>query len=206
MELREYYKILKNHQSLVLTITAFFIIVGYVITLRSSQIFVASLALNITRAQSQQTTNFRYDQFYRLEADDKFADAIEQWFFLPGFSAEILDTADVKDRSNAIGSLGKTFKAQKTSPEVVEVRWNAASREEADRIKEALVKKLDERVKMLNSQAKDPTWFDVEPTNYFAAPNIQNLPINLTFALIAGLFVGTLAAFVKHYLKDPEDK
>ncbi len=203
MELREYYKILKNNFSILVTTIAVFLVIAYAWTVRVSQSYIASVALNISRNDIQSTADYRYDQYYRIEADEKFSDTVEQLFRIPGVAQEIFSRAQV-NKNYTLGQLRKSFKATKLSPELVEVHYTCDSKETADKISEAIASVVSERVKSLNKNSSDDTWFSIIPSNYIVSKNDQNIYLNLGVAFIGGLLVGILLAFFKHYLTNEE--
>ena len=95
MELREYYKILKSNMSVVVYTVIIAVIAVYAWSIKASQAHNASLLLNISRTETQSTADYRYDQFYRLQADDKFAETVVSWLESPGVSQDIFAKAGV---------------------------------------------------------------------------------------------------------------
>ena len=61
---------------------------------------------------------------------------------------------------------------------------------------------ISEKTKSLNAEARDSNWFKVDMSNLVILKNTQDLRINLAIAALAGIFIGTLFAFVKHYISE----
>lgn len=202
MEFREYYKILRSNPSIVIYTIVIFVVTAYIWSNRQGEFYSASLNLNISRVETQNSADYRYDQFYRLQADEKIADAVEQWLKSPGTVSEILNKAGINVSSKSIRDLSKNFRAEKISSVTVNVRYLSSSEEEAKKISSAVSAIIDERIKSLNSEARDPFWFKVLPADFIILRNVQDLRINLSAAFILGLFFGTLLAFGKHYISE----
>jgi capsular polysaccharide biosynthesis protein len=110
--------------------------------------------------------------------------------------------ADIDQEGKTVRALSKSFQADKMAPEIVEVRYSAASQDDAKKLSDALGGVITEKVKSLNSEARDPNWFSVTSSNLVILKNIQDLKVNLGLAAVAGIFFGTLFAFAKHYLSE----
>ena len=202
MELKEYYKILKSNFSVVIYTILIAVVAVYAWSVRTSQTFSASLLLNISRTETQSTADYRYDQFYRLQADEKFAETVEQWLKSPGISQEIFQKVDIKTSEKSLRQLSKSFRAEKMSANLVGVSFGAQTEDEAKKIANAASAVISDKTKNLNADARDPNWFKVDMSDFVVARNTQDLRINLAVAALAGLFIGTLLAFGKHYVSE----
>jgi capsular polysaccharide biosynthesis protein len=202
MELKEYYKILKRNLAVVIYTVFIAIVVVYAWSVKKSQTYSASLLLNISRAETQPTSDYRYDQFYRLQADEKFAETIVEWLKSPGVTKDIFDKAGVSTDQKTMRALSKSFRAEKLSSNLVGVQYSTSTSEEAEKIAPALASVISEKTKSLNSEARDPNWFQVEMSNLIILKNTQDLRINLGIAILAGILLGSLLAFGKHYISE----
>ena len=206
MELREYYKILKSNISIVIYMVLVASVVAYAWSVRQSQTYSVSFLLDIGRLASQNTADYRYDQFYRLQADEKFAETIVEWLKSPGVAKEILDSAGVNSGEKTIRQLGKTFRAEKLSSGLVGVYFKTQSEEEGRKVAAAAASFVSEKTKNMNSNTRDPDWFSVDMSNLVVAKNTQNLWVNIGIAILFGIFIGTLLAFGKHYISEERNE
>jgi len=202
MEFREYYKILKSNISTVIYAILIFVVAAYAWSVKKSETFSASLLLNISRMETQSTTNYKYDQFYRLQADEEFTDTIVGWLKAPGVTQDIFAKADIKTEEKSLRQLSKSFRSEKLSPELVEVYFSTQTEDEAKKIGNAINLIISDKVKSLNIDASDPNWFRVDESNFIVVKNIQDLRINLGIAVLVGIFIGILLAFGKHYISE----
>lgn len=202
MELKEYYKIIKHNASVLIYAVVIAVVAMYIWSNKQSETYSTSLVLNVGRIETQSTADYRYDQFYRIQADDKFADTISEWLKMPGVVEEISEKAGLDSRSKSLRQLSKTFSADKMSPQIIEVRYSPASPDEAGKISGAIESVISEKIKALNSDARDPDWFKVDITNQITTKNTQDLRINLSIAALIGLALGIFSAFIKHYISE----
>ncbi len=202
MELRECYKILKSNMSVVIYTMIIAIVAVYAWSVRQSQTYSASLLLNIGQTETQSTPDYRYDQFYRLQADDKFAETIVEWLKSPGTAKNIFDKAGVSSDQKTMRNLSKSFQAEKLSSNLVGVRYSTEDNTEAEHIAPVIASVISEKTKAINADARDPNWFQIAASDLIILKNTQDLRINLGIAALAGLFLGTLIAFGKHYISE----
>ncbi len=200
MELREYYKIWRHHISVVIYVVLISIVAAYAWSVRMSESYSASQLLEISRNNFQSSSDYRYDQFYRLQADEKFAEAIEVWLKSAGVSRSILEKAELDPGGKTVRQLSKSFRPEKIASNVIRVNYSTQNEEEAKKLADSIEDVISEKTNALNAASQDPNWFVVESSDFVAARNRQDLRINLLAAILAGLFLGTLAAFGKHYI------
>jgi capsular polysaccharide biosynthesis protein len=202
MELREYYKILKLNISVIIYTILIVVIIAYAWSVRASQSYNASLLLNISQTETQSTSDYRYDQFYRLQADDKFSETVASWLKSPGVSQDIFAKAGVNSDQKTMRDLSKSFQAEKMSSNLVSVKYSTETNDTSARIASAISAIISDKTKALNSDARDPNWFQISASNLIILKNVQDLRLNLGIAAFIGLFLGTLFAFGKHYISD----
>jgi capsular polysaccharide biosynthesis protein len=205
MELREYYKILKSNISVVIYVTIIVVIATYAWFVRVSQTYSASLLLNISRIETQQSADYRYDQFYRFQADEKFAETIVEWLKSPGIAHDIFTKAGVSSDQKTMRQLGKSFSSEKLASNLAGVQFSTQTEDEARKIASAIDTIVSEKTQAINASAKDPDWFRVDSSNLIVLKNIQDLKVNLAIAALLGIFAGSLLAFGKHYISDSNE-
>lgn len=202
MELKEYFRIIKNNTSVVIYVIIIAVVAVYIWSIKRSETYSTSLLLNIGRVEAQTTADYRYDQFYRIQADEKFAETVSQWLKMPGVAQEILNKSDLNPNSQSLRGLAKTFSADKMSPQIIEVRFSPANPDEAEKIASAIASVVSEKTKALNADARDPNWFKVDSSNLITAKNFQDLRINLLIAGLIGIVLGVFLALIKHYISE----
>lgn len=202
MELKEYYKIWRENVSVAIFVTLIVIIIVYAWSVKKSETYSTALLLGVSRTETQSTAEYKYDQFYRLQADEKFSETIVSWLKSPGVAKDIFKKAGAVADQKTMRQLSKSFHAEKASSEIVSVSFGAQNEEEAKKIANAVFSIVSEKTKSMNSEARDLNWFSVDMTDLIIAKNIQDLRINLIIAALLGIFIGTLLAFGKHYISE----
>lgn len=201
MELKEYYKILKSNISVVIYTVIIVVIAAYAWSMKASQAYSASLLLNISRTEAQSTADYRFDQFYRMQADEKFAETIVEWMKSPGVAGDIFAKAGIGTGDKTMRQLAKSFRAEKLSSNLVGVSFGTLTEEEAKKIANAVSDVVAGKTNSLND-SHDPSWFKTDMTNLIILKNTQDLRVSLAIATALGLFLGTLLTFGKHYIRE----
>lgn len=202
MEFREYYKIWREHVSVVIYAVLIAIVAVYAWSVKKSETYSASLLLGVSRTETQSTAEYKYDQFYRLQADEKFSETIVSWLKSPGVAKNIFEKAGVNTDQKTIHQLSKSFRAEKASSEVIYISFGIPNEEEAKKIASAVSSIVSDKTKNLNTESRDLNWFKVDMSDLIILKNTQDLRVNLALAAFAGLFIGTLLAFGKHYINE----
>ncbi len=201
MELKEYYNIIKKHKNIFLgtILTVVIIALGYFYFLPVR--YDASLTLSITRLGTQDTADYKYDDFYRLQADERFADTLVEWLKSPRVVSDIYTAANIDASAFSPGQFAKNITAEKRSSQVVNVSFHAPLAGQAQKISAGVVNVLNGNTEALNLDQKENTWFKL----VYGAPVIAKFQPNYFIILLASLCLGIFLAFwvvlIKHYLE-----
>jgi capsular polysaccharide biosynthesis protein len=203
MELKDYFKIFVKNLvwfSLVLLL-AMAIGAGYK-HYKNSQpaTYQVSLLLNVTRTGIQATDNYRYDDFYRLQADERFADTVVRWIETPRIVTDVYNETGMISGGIALSELSKFFDAKRLSSQAIEVNFTAKSAVEAQNLSENLVKAINSEIKNLNQFQKEESWFKIigdEPVIKEYKITWKNV---LLISIALGIFLGIWVVLIKHYL------
>jgi capsular polysaccharide biosynthesis protein len=194
MELREYIKIIRTNIVLFLVVT--FIVVAAVLSFFKFQPekYSASVLLNITRQGKDDSADYKYDDFYRLQADERFSDTVVEWLKSSRIQADILESAGVSSRSAV------KFKPQRRSSQVIFADFKASDRVSAEKISLAIPEIISFNIEELNKNQKEENWFMVmapEPVIEKYQPPYLKIFLASSFA---GLFIAFWAVMIKHYI------
>jgi uncharacterized protein involved in exopolysaccharide biosynthesis len=154
--------------------------------------YTTILSLHIARSGSgSQTNEYQYDDFYRLQADERFADTVVRWLSSPRIVADIYKETGRNISVPAEHTLGKVFSAKRLSSQYIEVRFTTATQETAETMTSSLEKILNQRTKDLNSEAfQNNNWFRI----IIEKPVIYPYYIPWTKILLGSLLVGIVLA------------
>jgi capsular polysaccharide biosynthesis protein len=156
--------------------------------------FETNLMLNVTRKGIQQTEEYRFDDFYRLQADERFADTAVRWLGAPQIMADVINEA-----GTGVKDFDGKFIAKRLSSQMIEVSYATKDSATAQKIAVATEKVLENQIKELDKDQKEETWFKL----IFSQPitNAKKIPlVTVIFASLAiGIFLGFWSVLFKHY-------
>ncbi len=206
MELYEYFLILRNKQRVFWMTIGIIVFVALVWQGNQSDRFGATLLLNISRSGSQQTSDYTYDGFYRLQADERFADTVVRWIGSPRVTEDVLREAGIGTESLQTKDLTSFFTVGRLSSQVIRVEYVRGESESTEKIAGALVKTLNRYVDELNRDAKDPSWFTIigsDPVIRDARVSFEKV---LAMSVALGIFFGLFFSLFSHYCEKQKEK
>jgi capsular polysaccharide biosynthesis protein len=201
MELKEYLKIFRVNIGLFAAVIVVTILGSFAYFTLKPVSYSASLALNITRSGSQQTSDYRYGDFYRLQADEKFAETVVEWLKNPRTAADILSRAGINTAHSSLRKLSKVLVAEKLSSQIVAVSFAADNEKSAQRISDAVLEIISKNTEALNKNQNEDSWFEIVAQNPVIMQDRVSPIILLLASLVMGMFLGFWIVMVKHYLK-----
>jgi len=193
MELREVIKVFKENRRLFFGIVVAFLFVGVGVFFFQPQAYSSNLMLNVTRSGIQETQEYRYDEFYRLQADERFADTIVRWLGSPQI------TEDIYEKSGIVSK--KTIKARRLSSQMIEVIFVLKNKDDAEKISVAALEVLNGQIEILNRKQESETWFMLVASEPFVMEKKLGPIIVFAAALLLGLFFGAWGVMISHYFK-----
>jgi capsular polysaccharide biosynthesis protein len=194
MELKEYIQIFKKHFQLFLIVIVLTILAGIIFQFTRPLNYKAALTLNVTRIGSQQTDAYKYDDFYRLQADEKFADTVVRWLGSPRIVADIYNDARVSGERIR-------FKAQRLSSQMIQVTFIATDAKAAQNLASSVVKIINTEADKLNQFQKEEMWFKILGEDPIVTENKFKLEYVLLAMFALGIFLGIWGVMIKHYLE-----
>ena len=159
----------------------------------------ATLLLNISRSGSQQTSDYAYDGFYRLQADERFADTVVRWIGSPRGTEDILRDAGIETVSLRTKDLAGFFTVGRLSSQVIRVEYAMGDSESTEKIAGALTRTLNRYADELNRDARDPSWFTIigsEPVIRDARISFEKV---FGGSVAVGIFFGIFLSLFAHY-------
>lgn len=201
MEFKEYLAIIKSNFKLFGSIVAIVILASFSYFYLKPISYEASLVLNITRSGLQKSDQYKFDDFYRLQADEKFAETLVQWIKSPRVALDIWTAAGNSSENLSLKQLTKLFKAEKLSSQIVSVKFSTANSETAKKISDSIIKIVSRETAALNQDQQEENWFEIVALSPVILISRVN-PFLLFLATLAmGMFLGFWIVLVRHYLK-----
>lgn len=200
MELREYLDIFKRQIKWFWATILLFLFIAGAWQQSQPEKLQATLLLNIGRASVQDTRDYTFDSFYRLQADERFADTVVRWLGSPRVVEDIYGSVGIETRDMSTQTLENIFGAKRLSSQMIEVTYAYPNQEMLQKISETTVAYLNTYTESLNKESsEEANWFVVIGSD----PVIRDVRVTLVFALALGLalgvFIGFWVAVIKHY-------
>lgn len=202
MDVREYWEVLQKNTRLFWSVVlGLWLLSALWLSLQPVR-YQGILLLNVGRSAAEPTAEYEYDSFYRLQADERFADTLVRWLANPRIVSDILAASGTSADLYSEQALTRQFQAERLSSQVVEVRFTANTREALARYSQALIETTQKYTESLN--ATQSNWFRVVGSE----PVIRDARLPawpfLALSFLVALFVAFWAVLFKHYFA-PED-
>ena len=201
MELKEYLNILKTHIKAFILVVVLTMIAGIAYLTFRPVSFDTSLTLNITRSGTQTTADYKYDDFYRLQADEKFAETVVEWIKSPRTVSDIYASSDINASQFSLGKMEKSFRSEKLSSQIVSVKFSTDTPEKAKKISDSINKVIAKNIASLNLNQKEENWFEIVAQDPVITQSRLNFWLVILAALTAGIFLGLWTVLIIHYLQ-----
>lgn len=196
LELRDLIKILVDNKRSFWLVVIVCLALGMIVFSLQPTKFETNLMLNVTRKGVQQTEEYRFDDFYRLQADERFADTVVRWLGAPQIASEVINEAEISQKD-----FGGKFVAKRLSSQTIEVSYETKDQGVAQKIAVAAEKVLENQIKELDRDQKSETWFKL----VFSQPLTNKKEISswifIFGSLAIGIFLGFWRILLKHYFK-----
>ena len=171
MELKEYLAVFRARTNLFLGIILAALVSGALFYFFQPIKYRAELVLNVTRTGQVKTADYQFDDFYRLQADERFADTVVRWLETERMQNDIRKGAKIAD--NQIFSLT----AKRLSSQMIDVNILASDPGAAEKIALAVSATVNLEAEKLNAWQQKEGWFKV------AINNREKEPVGCRLAL-----------------------
>ncbi len=205
MEFRDFLNLMKKHLVIFWLIFLGVVVIGLVIYNQQNKLYLGSIAINITREGSLNSNkDYQYDQFYRLQADEKFGKNIINWVGDPGLMA--ISRKEFKKLKK--GKWEDIFKIKTTqlSANYVKVDFKSKTSKSAVVFGEALKKSLNNKNQQLNTGQNKNNWFKLIIEDTQVAKNNINIFFVLLVLSCFGILLGVFGVLVKYYFNFSENE
>jgi capsular polysaccharide biosynthesis protein len=201
MELKEYIQIIRRHINVFLAVIVVLVAAGVAIMIFKPVSYTTSLLINITRDSSQPTADYKFDDFYRIQADEKFAETVVQWIANPGIESDILSGAGIGVNNLSLRQLSKSFHAEKLSSQSLVVTFSTPSSDQAQKISASIANVISKNNAALNQDQKENGWFEIVAHDPVVIRDAFDPFLVVIISLILGIFIGFWIVLIIHYLK-----
>ena len=196
MELRDICKLFAKERTTYTLVIGFFLLLGFLFTTYEPERYQASVLITIGRTESTPTTEYSYDSFYRLQADERFADTLVRLLGTARVTEDIMENTKLSERASA-----GYFTARRLSSQVVEVTFTSQDPKTLPVIGASLTKVLTDYTEALNGEATPKeNWFRVITAEPIISDARTDRILVLALSLFAGLFFGFWLVLIRFYL------
>lgn len=195
MELKDFIKMFWKYRGTFFSVTLFVVLIAFAWNFLLPKNYAASLMLNVTRSGTQQTSEYAYDDFYRLQADERFADTVVRWLGDPRVITDIYSSAKVSLHPS------ESLKAKRLSSQMISVAFTSPTVDNAKKTASSVVDIVNKQAEKLNEQQKQYTWFVIqgsEPVIILAQWPASKV---LAFSLLFGMFLAFWTVLGRHYFE-----
>lgn len=200
MELKEYWRIVREGKKMIVAFTILTAVSAFGFSVYAPKVYEASVSLFLSKSGTQETGDFKYDGYYALQSGEMIADSIEKMLQSPEVVETIYRESGVDPVFKNIKSYKKKFTAHKMSSQYVEVGFSARSREDAQKITDALRQIVGQKIERQKDSSGQEVSFAIDSADPIILEKKANVPLNTAVGFLSGALLGTLAVFVKKYL------
>jgi len=202
MELKEYLKVLSKYRATFALVWLGVIVFGIGFVSLMPQKYRATFSIDITRdSQEEVVADYEYDQFYRLEADDRFGRTIVQWLSDEAIISEMYSVSKKIDEKYKDYNFDTKFRAEKLANSYLKVDFSVSDKKEIGPIFLGATKVLKEKTNEFNSGFNKQNRFKL----VFNGPTISEAKIPFIPLLIGliggGFFLASFGVMLKRYLE-----
>lgn len=185
MELRDFCHIFACRWKLFLGVSVGVVAASVLVFRFQPARYETSLTLNVSRIGIHETQAYTYDQFYRLQADERFADTVVRWLSAPSVRTDIRESARVP------GPVTDSISAKRLSSQMIAVTYVSGTRNGFGDMAKAVPEVLNRESAKLNERSRDDDWFTVVADE----PVMRDAKMPLRFLLVLGAALGAFFGF-----------
>ncbi len=159
--------------------------------------YKVSVLLDIARIKQSvvSTDEYAYDGYYRIQADEQFAETVAHWLRTPRVVDDVLQAAEVQTRGT-LRARERFFASYRISPQSISVTYSVADPAVGVRIVKAMEEQLNTRTTALNDT--DVQWFTVRVSEPVIARNQKSLAVVSVVGLVIGFCIATFLVLIVH--------
>lgn len=206
MELREFLKIFIKYKKSFFGMILIFILSGVTYFFLQPENFKTSLTLNISRSsQFIESQEYAYDDFYRLQADERFADTVVRWLDSPRVVENILREAgfiNLNNQNLSDKQLRGFFTAKRMSSQVIDLTFITTNVSQATELADAIKMNLNSETEKLNEKQKQEGWFIILGDEPVITSNEKGLLFLVALSGMTGLFVAFFITMFRFYWEE----
>jgi uncharacterized protein involved in exopolysaccharide biosynthesis len=207
MELKKLVKILLKEKPLFIGVWLAVVVLATVWFLSQPPKYEAFLSVEISRDSLEDTKDYQYNQYYRLLADEKFADTVMQWTKDPEVVKTVFQEAQVPLKIDNLRQASKILNGERMTANYVQIKFSASSEERAEKIVEAIKEAFTSKTESLNQSSQDKNWFKLIFSDSLVILEKTSFAIIFIASLFLGFILAMFVVLLRYYWQeDDEDR
>jgi len=206
MELRELWNLFCKEKNLYFFILGAFLFLGVLWINLEPRRFESNTLITIGRTESKDissTSDYQYDNFYRLQADERFGDTLVRLLATPQVTQDIFREAAIENGA----SQGGYFTGRKLSAQIVEVTFVDRDQDRLEALAKAMPIVLNRYTSELDTkEGGQGNWFRVIASDPVVSDARVDSKQAVAIAFFLGIFVGFWIILAKHYIQTDSTK
>lgn len=202
MELRDYFKIIGKHLTTFIIIVILTTVFTFTFTKTRPTSYTASTTFTVNKSSSLEQSKINYylfDNYYNVQSSALFSQIVALWFESPALVKEIYQKAGIELPNISQKALGKTFKAVREEPAIINVIISGTDQEKLDKLMNAAYDVLQAKTNELGKN--DTSFYELAKFTPIVTKDQPSLILNTIVGLIAGILLGALIAMAIEYFK-----
>lgn len=156
-------------------------------------------------ASFDQGDDYKYDGYYAVVANQQLSDTLETWLVSPDVVDEIYQRAGISSPTN-LNALSNVFDINKEVSQSIKVVMNTSTKEEAEKILNAMIEVMREKVEATIVSYDNRPLFTVTSTQVLVLPHEIDYRVQYGLGVAGGLLIGLLLAYFVYALRDENPK
>lgn len=191
MELKEFLAIYRKRANLFGAVMLAALACGALFYFFQPVRYRSAVLLNVTRTGQAKTADYQFDDFYRLQADERFADTIVRWLESQRFQADL----QKKVATERVFSLS----AKRLSSQTIAVDVFSAEPVTTERLALAIEPIVNDEAAKLNQWQQKENWFRVAADAPLTGREMWRWEKILLLTLGLGIFTAFWLVLIRHY-------
>ena len=200
MELLMYWRIFQRHAHVFFLTVLLFVIIGFFWQISQRDFVISHVTFNITRTSSEKTSDYQYHNFYRLQADERFADTVVRWMQTPRVMYDTYNQAHISPVDTHSWPIQHKLTAERLSSQMIDVSYAARNDAEAKVIAQSLADRVNALTASLNNDQQESAWFMVIHDEPISQSGTYSLVLVLSVMGALGVFMGCWVVLGAHYV------
>lgn len=201
MELKEQLKLYQKNFLWIVLITILVVVLSAGWALMRPAQYEANISFGINIQNREDTAEYTFDGFYKLQASDLQADTISSWFASPALVKVIYENAGLELEEGDIAKLKSIFETKKLAPQNLQVTFKNGNEDDAEALAQSAIDFVAERTANSSRTSDDKPIF-ATMGDYVVVESQISPVLAGVLGLIVGVGLGIGVVNFKEYWRE----